>query len=33
MADEKKFNWVEVVRAILALLMGLLGGAGTQMFL
>lgn len=28
--EEKKFNWVEIVRAILALLMGLLGGAGSN---
>lgn len=28
--EEKKFNWIEVVRAILAIIMGLLGGAGSN---
>lgn len=31
--EEKKFNWVEIVRAILALIMGLLGGAGSNAIL
>lgn len=33
MDEKKKLNWIEVVRAILALLMGLLGGVGSQTIL
>lgn len=30
---EKKINWIDIVRAVLALVMGLLGGAGAQTLL
>ncbi len=30
---EKKISWIDIVRAVLALVMGLLGGAGAQTLL
>lgn len=30
---EEKISWIDIVRAVLALVMGLLGGAGAQTLL
>lgn len=30
---EKKISWIDIVRAVLALVMGLIGGAGAQTLL
>lgn len=30
---EKKISWIDIIRAVLALVMGLLGGAGAQTLL